>query len=146
MLPAPCHADSQFDEGVAVTEEFADELPAPVNRALPVERSGKVLSNRTIALCAAAVTLLAGVAGWVLLDLYGAGGPEAQGHLDAIRTVGTIVLGGGGAIALLLAARRQQTAELDLVEKRRELAHKDRVQRHAEEVARAVHDEWRAHV
>ena len=89
---------------------------------------GKVLSNRVIAWCAVGLVLVAGGIGWPLLAVYGLG-------LEAIRTVGTIVLGAGGAVGLLLAARRQQTAEQDLVEKRRDLAHKEHVQRHSEAVA-----------
>jgi hypothetical protein len=97
--------------------------------------SRKVLSNRAIVICAALVTLLAVTAGWLLLTLYSSGTQADQIRLESIRTVGTIVLGAGGAIALLLAARRQQTAEQDLVEKRRDLAHKERAQRHVEQVA-----------
>ncbi|MGK3200680.1 pentapeptide repeat-containing protein [Amycolatopsis sp. MEPSY49] len=89
---------------------------------------GKVLSNRVIAWCAAGLVVVAAGIGWPLLSVYGLG-------LEAIRTVGTIVLGAGGAVGLLLAARRQQTAEQDLVEKRRDLAHKEHVQRHTEAVA-----------
>ncbi|MFJ9781489.1 pentapeptide repeat-containing protein [Amycolatopsis sp. NPDC101161] len=86
---------------------------------------GKVLSNRVIAWCAAGLVVVAAAIGWPLLAVYGLG-------LEAIRTVGTIVLGAGGAVGLLLAARRQQTAEQDLVEKRRDLAHKEHAQRHTE--------------
>ena len=86
------------------------------------------MSNRVIAWCAGALTLVAAGIAWPLLTVYGLG-------LEAVRTVGTIVLGAGGAIGLLLAARRQQTAERDLVEKRRDLAHKERVQQHTEAVA-----------
>jgi hypothetical protein len=85
----------------------------------------KVLSNRVIAWCAAGLVVVAAGIGWPLLAVYGLG-------LEAIRTVGTIVLGAGGAVGLLLAARRQQTAERDLAEKRRDLAHKELVQRHTE--------------
>ncbi|ANN18215.1 hypothetical protein SD37_22945 [Amycolatopsis orientalis] len=90
--------------------------------------AGKVLSNRVIAWTSVVLILVAAGLSWPLLAVYGLG-------LEAIRTVGTIVLGAGGAIGLLLAARRQQTAEQDLVEKRRDLEHKERVQRHAEAVA-----------
>ena len=86
------------------------------------------MSNRVIAWCAVALTVVAAGIAWPLLAVYGLG-------LEAVRTVGTIVLGAGGAIGLLLAARRQQTAERDLVEKRRDLAHKERVQQHTEAVA-----------
>ncbi|MEU8631718.1 pentapeptide repeat-containing protein [Amycolatopsis sp. NPDC048633] len=86
---------------------------------------GKVLSNRMIAWSAAGLVVVAVGVGWPLLAVYGLG-------LEAIRTVGTIVLGAGGAVGLLLAARRQQTAEQDLAEKRRDLAHKEHVQRHTE--------------
>jgi pentapeptide repeat protein len=91
----------------------------------PEVKPGKVLSNRVISWCAAGLVVVAAGIGWPLLAVYGLG-------LEAIRTVGTIVLGAGGAIGLLLAARRQQTAEQDLVEKRRDLAHKEHVQRHTE--------------
>jgi uncharacterized protein YjbI with pentapeptide repeats len=94
----------------------------------PEVKPGKVLSNRVIAWCAAGLVVVAAGIGWPLLAVYGLG-------LEAIRTVGTIVLGAGGAVGLLLAARRQQTAEQDLVEKRRDLAHKEHVQRHTEAVA-----------
>ncbi|MGA6168293.1 pentapeptide repeat-containing protein [Amycolatopsis magusensis] len=89
---------------------------------------GGVLSNRVIAWSAAALLLVAVGVSWPLLAVYGLG-------LEAIRTVGTIVLGAGGAIGLLLAARRQQTAEQDLVEKRRDLAHKEHIQQHNEDDA-----------
>lgn len=88
-------------------------------------RPSKVLSNRMIAWCAAGLVVVAAAIGWPLLAVYGLG-------LEAIRTVGTIVLGAGGAVGLLLAARRQQTAEQDLVEKRRDLAQKEHAQRHTE--------------
>ncbi|UQS25792.1 pentapeptide repeat-containing protein [Amycolatopsis thermalba] len=87
------------------------------------ERVGdKVLSNRTIALCAAILVVSAAVACWLLLRLYGHGTDADKARLDGIRTVGTIVLGAGGAVALLLAARKQQTAEHDLATKRHDLA------------------------
>ncbi|MEV7095046.1 pentapeptide repeat-containing protein [Amycolatopsis sp. NPDC051045] len=103
---------------------MADDQSEVTSPAAP----GKVLTNRMIAWCAAALVLVAAGLGWPLLAVYGLG-------LEAIRTVGTIVLGAGGAVGLLLAARRQQTAEQDLVEKRRDLAHKEHVQRHTEAVA-----------
>ncbi|MFI6028006.1 pentapeptide repeat-containing protein [Amycolatopsis magusensis] len=87
-----------------------------------------VLSNRVIAWSAAGLLLVAVGVSWPLLAVYGLG-------LEAIRAVGTIVLGAGGAIGLLLAARRQQTAEQDLVEKRRDLAHKEHIQQHNEDDA-----------
>jgi uncharacterized protein YjbI with pentapeptide repeats len=98
------------------------------------DKPGKVLSNRAIALSAGAVVLLAIVGAWVLLGLFGGGSVEDRARIEVIRTVGTIVLGAGGALALLLAARRQQTAEQDL-------AHKERVQRHAEQIAAAGQDD-----
>src|SRR5690606_31594225 len=106
--------------------------PATFTRAW--KQTGKVLSNRAVALSAGAVVLLAVVGAWLLLDLFGGGSPEDRARIEVIRTVGTIVLGAGGALALLLAARRQQTAQQDLV-------HNQRVQRHAEQIAEANQDD-----
>lgn len=92
------------------------------------KKSGRVLSNRSIVISAALVVLLAAGAAWLLLANFGGGSEADRARLDAIRTVGSLVLGAGGAIALLLAARRQQTAE-------RDLAQKEQVQRHAEQDA-----------
>jgi uncharacterized protein YjbI with pentapeptide repeats len=94
-------------------------------RVTPPSATDKVLSNRVIAWCAVGLVLVAAGVGWPLLAIYGLG-------LEAIRTVGTIVLGAGGAVGLLLAARRQQTAERDLAEKRRDLVLKEHVQQHTE--------------
>ncbi|RSM73867.1 hypothetical protein DMH04_40650 [Kibdelosporangium aridum] len=91
-------------------------------------KTGRVLSNRSIVVSAALVVLLAAGAAWLLLANFGGGSEADRARLDAIRTVGSLVLGAGGAIALLLAARRQQTAE-------RDLAQKEQVQRHAEQDA-----------
>jgi uncharacterized protein YjbI with pentapeptide repeats/cell division septation protein DedD len=116
--------------------------PASPNAPVSAGKLGRVLSTRTIAICAVLLVLVAGGGAWLLLANYGDGTAPNNARLDGIRTVGTIVLGAGGAIALLLAARRQQTAEQDLVEKRRDLAlkeldqqHAQRVQRHVEKVA-----------
>ncbi|SDZ19241.1 Pentapeptide repeat-containing protein [Amycolatopsis xylanica] len=98
-------------------------------------KPGQVLSTRTIAVCSIGLMALAAGLAWLLLWQYGDGSAANNARLDGIRTVGTIVLGAGGAIALLLAARRQQTAERDLEEKRRDLAHKERVQQHTELIA-----------
>jgi len=103
-------------------------MSADPQEASPKDEHAKVLSNRVIAWSTVALTLVATGIAWPLLSVYGLG-------LEAIRTVGTIVLGAGGAVGLLLAARRQQTAERELVEKRRDLAHKERVQQHAEAAA-----------
>ncbi|SMC98643.1 pentapeptide repeat-containing protein [Kibdelosporangium aridum] len=92
------------------------------------KKSGRVLSNRSIVISAALVVLLAAGAAWLLLANFGGGSEADRARLDAIRTVGSLVLGAGGAIALLLAARRQQTAE-------RDLAQKEQVQLHAEQDA-----------
>ncbi|WP_410614853.1 pentapeptide repeat-containing protein [Amycolatopsis sp. lyj-109] len=96
----------------------------------------RVLSNRVILTCAVVLLLVAGGAAWLLLAQLGDGTDASKTRLDAIRTVGTIVLGAGGGVALLLTARRQQTAERDLVERRRDLSLKARAQDHAEEVQR----------
>ncbi|MCE7009439.1 pentapeptide repeat-containing protein [Kibdelosporangium philippinense] len=92
------------------------------------KKPARVLSNRSIAISAALVVLLAAGAAWLLLAQFGGGSEADRARLDAIRTVGSLVLGAGGAIALLLAARRQQTAE-------RDLAQKEQVQLHAEQDA-----------
>jgi hypothetical protein len=92
------------------------------------DKPRRPLSTHAIFISAALAALFAVGAAWLLLTLYGHGTDEDRARLDAIRTVGTIVLGAGGAIALLLAARRQQTAE-------RDLAHKERIQLHAEQDA-----------
>lgn len=110
------------------------------------DRPGRVLSNRMIVTCAAFLGILALAMAWLLLARFGDGTPAGNARLDAVRTVGTLVLGAGGGVALLLTARRQQTAERELVEKRRELAlreraqaHSERVQLHAEKVAADTH-------
>jgi uncharacterized protein YjbI with pentapeptide repeats len=108
----------------------------PPGRDLAPEPVGRVLSNRLIVICAGVLTVLAAGLVWLLLARFGDGTDASKTRLDAIRTVGTIVLGAGGAVALLLAARRQQTAERDLVEKRRDLTLKERAQAHAEQVQR----------
>lgn len=95
-------------------------------------QAGRVLSNRAIVIAAVLVVLLAVVTAWLLLTRYGAGTDSDKAQLEAVRVVGTIVLGAGGAIALLLAARRQQTAERDLVEKRLDLQLKQRAQDYTE--------------
>ncbi|MET8853150.1 pentapeptide repeat-containing protein [Amycolatopsis sp. NPDC004625] len=83
--------------------------------------TNRLLSNRTIAVSAVALLLVAAAGCWVLLSLYGRGTDADKARLESVRTVGTIVLGAGGFIALLLAARRQQTAEHDLATKRHDL-------------------------
>jgi hypothetical protein len=81
----------------------------------------RLLSNRTIAVTAVALIVVAAAACWLLLSLYGQGTDADKARLESVRTIGTIVLGAGGFIALLLAARRQQTAEHDLATKRNDL-------------------------
>ncbi|MEU4443619.1 hypothetical protein AB0K14_09075 [Actinosynnema sp. NPDC050801] len=53
---------------------------------------------------------------------------KAAAHLDVVKVVSGIAVGGGGLFALYLAARRQRTQEL-------ELAQRDRAQAHTESVA-----------
>ncbi|MFK0245381.1 pentapeptide repeat-containing protein [Amycolatopsis azurea] len=73
----------------------------------------EVLSRRTIVVVGA-IVLVAGLAiGVTLVLAYG--GPDR--HLEAIKTAGTLVLGGGGAVALYLAARRQRSQEIALRQK-----------------------------
>lgn len=116
---------------MAVSDDHA-ENPSEPSSPHRAEKSPRILSHRTIVVCAVALILLAGGLAWLLLAHYGDGSTSSNARLDAIRTVGTLVLGAGGAIGLLLAARRQQTAELDL-------AHKRRVQEHAEKLAAENH-------
>ncbi len=85
------------------------------------QRGNRLLSNRTIAVSAVVLVLVAATACWVLLSRYGQGTDADKARLESVRTVSTIVLGAGGFIALLLAARRQQTAEHDLATKRNDL-------------------------
>jgi uncharacterized protein YjbI with pentapeptide repeats len=85
------------------------------------QRGNRLLSNRTIAVSAVVLVLVAAAGCWALLALYGRGTDVDKARLESVRTVGTIVLGAGGFIALLLAARRQQTAEHDLATKRTDL-------------------------
>jgi len=60
---------------------------------------------------------------------------RATAHLDVLKLAASIVVGGGGLFALYLAARRQQTQEFELEERKRELAQREKVQAHAEQVA-----------
>lgn len=60
---------------------------------------------------------------------------KASAHLDVLKLAASIAVGGGGLFALYLAARRQRTQELELEERKRELAQRDKVQVHAEQVA-----------
>jgi hypothetical protein len=89
----------------------------------------------------AAVALIASVAALVLLWTWIDSLPfadadkRATAHLEAIKVASTIAIGGGGLFALYLAARRQRTQELELDVRRVELAQRDRVQVHAEQVA-----------
>jgi uncharacterized protein YjbI with pentapeptide repeats len=99
----------------------SDKPDVPKTSA-PLQRSGdkpgRILSNRAIIISAVLVILLASGVTWLLLAHFGSGSDADKSRLEAIRTVGTIVLGAGGIIALLLAARRQQTAERDLAQKK----------------------------
>ncbi|MDI5980111.1 pentapeptide repeat-containing protein [Amycolatopsis magusensis] len=97
------------------------------------ETSGRVLSNRTVAAYATGLLALAVGLAWFLLAEFATGSEIDKARIDVVRTVGSIVLGAGGGVALLLAARRQQTAEQDL-------AHRRRVQQHAERVAADTQD------
>ncbi len=74
----------------------------------------KPLTNRAITVGAITVILIGGAILTVLLVLYGTGTPQDLARLEAVRTVGAVVVGTGGAIALLLAARRQRSTELTL--------------------------------
>jgi hypothetical protein len=80
---------------------------------------------------AALVWLRCWVDGLTLAD------PEkrATAQLDALKLAASIVVGGGGLFALYLTARRQRTQELELDARHAELAQRDRVQVHAEQVA-----------
>ncbi|MCP3800687.1 pentapeptide repeat-containing protein [Allokutzneria sp. A3M-2-11 16] len=67
---------------------------------------------------------------------------KATAQLDAIKVAASTAVGGGGLFALYLAARRQRTQELELDARHAELRHReaelaqrDRVQSHAEQVA-----------
>ncbi|MGW4113995.1 pentapeptide repeat-containing protein [Actinosynnema sp. NPDC004786] len=62
---------------------------------------------------------------------------RATAQLDALKLAASIVVGGGGLFALYLAARRQRTQEQELEVRHAELAQRDRVQVHAEQVAEA---------
>lgn len=89
----------------------------------------------------AGVALLLGAAVLVLLWRWIDGLPfadtekRASAHIEALKVASGIVIGGGGLFALYLAARRQRTQELELEVRRIELAQRDRVQVHAEQVA-----------
>lgn len=88
---------------------------------LPSTSSHRILSNRTIAICAGLLLAFSAGACWLLLTLYGRGTEADKARLEGVRTVSTIALGAGGVVALLLAARRQQTAEHDLATKRHDV-------------------------
>jgi hypothetical protein len=89
----------------------------------------------------AVVALLLGAAVLVLLWRWIDGLPfadaekRATAHIEALKVASGIVIGGGGLFALYLAARRQRTQESELEVRRIELAQRDRVQIHAEQVA-----------
>lgn len=53
----------------------------------------RLLSNRTIAVAAAALLVVAATACWVLPAVYGSGTDADKARLETVRTVGTIVLG-----------------------------------------------------
>ncbi|WP_084211080.1 pentapeptide repeat-containing protein [Pseudonocardia acaciae] len=87
----------------------------------------RVLSIRTMALAALAIAAIgAGAATWLLIA-YGQGTEADRNQLEAIKTAGTIVLGGGGAGALWLAARRQRTSEIALRQKDLDQALQERI-------------------
>jgi hypothetical protein len=73
--------------------------------------TARLLSNRTIALVAVVVLGIGTAAFAVLWWRYGGTGPGVE--LDAIRTVGALMVAAGGAATLLLAARRQAHTERD---------------------------------
>ncbi|MFE9750245.1 pentapeptide repeat-containing protein [Saccharothrix saharensis] len=60
---------------------------------------------------------------------------KAAAQLDAVKIAASLVVSGGGVFALYLATRRQRTQELELQVRQAELAQRDRVQAHAEQVA-----------
>ncbi|MFD8495822.1 pentapeptide repeat-containing protein, partial [Amycolatopsis sp. NPDC059657] len=67
---------------------------------------------------------------------------KAAAQLDAVKVAASIAVGGGGLFALYLAARRQRTQEMELDARHAELHHReaelaqrDRVQAHAEEIS-----------
>ncbi|WNV83699.1 pentapeptide repeat-containing protein [Umezawaea sp. Da 62-37] len=70
-------------------------------------------------------------------------GKKVTAQLDAVKVAASIVVAGGGLFALYLATRRQQTQESELKARHAELAQRDRVQAHTEQVAEAnrVHAE-----
>jgi uncharacterized membrane protein YidH (DUF202 family) len=83
----------------------------------------RVLSVRAIVTWAVVIVSAGvGVAVWLLLTYTGGDTAANRVQLEAIRTVGTIVVGTGGAAALLLAARRQRSAEIALNQKDRDQA------------------------
>jgi hypothetical protein len=66
---------------------------------------------------------------------------KVSAHIEALKVASGVVVGGGGLFALYLAGRRQRTQELELEARRMELAQRDRVQTHAEEVAAHAHQD-----
>ncbi|RDI35386.1 pentapeptide repeat-containing protein [Lentzea flaviverrucosa] len=83
------------------------------------------------------VTVAVLVVLWRWIDGLALTDPEkrATTQLDALKLAASIVVGGGGLFALYLAARRQHTQELELDARQAELAQRDRIQAHAEQVA-----------
>ncbi|WP_052408009.1 pentapeptide repeat-containing protein [Allokutzneria albata] len=95
------------------------------------------------------VLLAAGTVGWLLwrwvdsLVIVDAE-KRAAAQLDVVKIAASVMVAGGGLFALYLAVRRQRTQELELEARHAELRHRsaelaqrDRVQDHAEQVAEA---------
>ncbi|ROP37423.1 pentapeptide repeat-containing protein [Saccharothrix texasensis] len=90
-----------------------------------------------VAVLVAAATVAALVVLWRWIDGLALADADkrATAQLDALKLAASIVVGGGGLFALYLAVRRQRTQEMELDARHAELAQRDRVQAHVEQVA-----------
>ncbi|MCS7484129.1 pentapeptide repeat-containing protein [Umezawaea endophytica] len=122
------------------------DVAQPVNPATRVHEKRTALPQWTVPLVAFGVTaasLLVFIILWRWVNGLRLQGKDlASAQLDVVKVASGIAVGGGGLFALYLAARRQRTQELELDIRRdelrnreSELAQRDRVQVHAEQVA-----------
>lgn len=123
-----------------VTDESPAPLPCPTTLTSEGGKPRPPLPRWTVPVVALLVTASAVVvlvALWRWIDGLALADVEkrATAQLDAVKVAASIAVGGGGLFALYLAARRQRTQESELDARHAELAQRDRVQAHAEQVA-----------
>ncbi|WNV84903.1 hypothetical protein [Umezawaea sp. Da 62-37] len=89
-----------------------------------------------VAVLVLGMTIVASVLLWRWVDglTFADADKKSTAHLNVLKLAASIAVGGGGLFALYFAARRQRTQELELEKRAEELAQRERVQAHVEQV------------